>query len=108
MWRMRLTKDRWEAIAPDTRAPGEGLPVEAGRYGMMQVKSKWGPMLICRDVSNGYVYRMPSSGEGGWKQLKEPTGDLERLDRIPATGDADVDSEPVIVRDVIGDTELAP
>ena len=83
MWRMRLNADKWTAIAPDTRSPGEGLPVKAGRFVVSEVRSKYGPMLLCNDVENGFVHRMPMSGEEGWKQLTESSNDLTKLDRIP-------------------------
>jgi len=92
MWRMRLNADKWTAIAPETRSPGEGLPVKAGRFLVSEVRSKYGPMLLCNDVENGFVHRMPMSGEEGWKQLTESTNDMSKLDRIPLSRHSTVES----------------
>jgi hypothetical protein len=88
MWRMRLNQEKWEAISPETRSPGEGLPVKAGRFLVSSVRSKYGPMLLCNDVENGHVYRMPMSGEGGWQAIQEADSYLSKLDRIPLSRQA--------------------
>jgi len=88
MWQMRLNKEKWEAISPETRSPGEGLPVKAGRFLVSSVRSKYGPMLLCNDVENGHVYRMPMSGEGGWQPIQEADNYLSKLDRIPLSHQA--------------------
>jgi hypothetical protein len=93
MWRMRLNTDVWVAISPETRAPGEGLPAKAGRYMVSNVRSKYGPMMLCNDVEKGLVYHMPMDGEGGWKQVKEPANDMSKLDRIPLSR-VTIESEP--------------
>jgi hypothetical protein len=125
MWRMRLNADKWTAIAPETRSPGEGLPVKAGRFLVSEVRSKYGPMLLCNDVENGFVHRMPMSGEEGWKQLTESTNDMSKLDRIPLSRHSTVESaepsaqsEPpaassadedlTIMRETIEDESLPP
>ena len=125
MWRMRLNADKWTAIAPETRSPGEGLPVKAGRFLVSEVRSKYGPMLLCNDVENGFVHRMPMSGEEGWKQLTESTNDMSKLDRIPLSRHSTVESaepsaqsEPpaessaeeglVVMRETIEDESLPP
>ena len=88
MWRMRLNKEKWEAISPETRSPGEGLPVKAGRFLVSSVRSKYGPMLLCNDVENGHVYRMPVSGKDGWQPIQEADNYLSKLDRIPLSQQA--------------------
>ncbi len=101
MWRMRLNKKKWEAISPETRSPGEGLPIKAGRFLVSSVRSKYGPMLLCNDVENGHVYRMPMSGKGGWQAIEEPDNYLSKLDRIPLSHQA---ADELIMESVVPET----
>lgn len=48
-------------------------------------------MLLCNDVMDGFVYAMPMTGEGGWKQIAEPTDALSRLDRVPLSPQAEAE-----------------